>query len=120
MSNQTTQAQVLMAGSAMLASYGAYQLLNFLYGAWASPMRTLRGPPSPSFVSGHVYELRNDVCLIFTKIIIPFAQLVSLHAHQNDSQLQQKWIAQYGQTFKVNGIFGVSDSSSSVPICIGS
>ena len=47
--------------SASLVVYGLYKVLTFIYGELTSPLRAFPGPPSPSFIFGHLRELRESV-----------------------------------------------------------
>ncbi|EJD45579.1 cytochrome P450 [Auricularia subglabra TFB-10046 SS5] len=73
-----------------LVAYAAFKFLEAIYTYWTSirsPLRVLPGPKGASWLFGHM------------------RQLLSL---ENTSILYE-WTAQYGDTFAIRGIFGVSE-----------
>jgi len=53
--------QVILAFLATGAVYAAFKALTFFYGQWASPLRALPGPKSPSFIYGNMKQVFDAV-----------------------------------------------------------
>ncbi|KAJ3514174.1 hypothetical protein NLJ89_g2526 [Agrocybe chaxingu] len=62
----------------------AFKIFRLALNEWTSPLRNIRGPPNPSFFYGNqrqLFEAENTVT-------------------------EEKWIEEYGSTFKYTGFFG--------------
>lgn len=67
------------------AAYSVYRLALAIYNERYSPLRDLPGPPNPSRIYGHLWQIINA-------------------AH---STMQEKWVREYGTTLKTKGLFNV-------------
>ena len=54
-------AKLVLSVGATLAAYGLYRLLEFVIGQLNSPLRDLKGPPSPSWVYGNLKQIFDAV-----------------------------------------------------------
>ncbi|PPQ82383.1 hypothetical protein CVT25_008344 [Psilocybe cyanescens] len=76
--------QIFLAFLGALGFYISYKVAKVLYDQWISPLRVLRGPPSSSWMYGHmkeIYEAENSV-------------------------LHEKWVEEYGSTLTYKSYFG--------------
>lgn len=64
----------------------ARKVYSALARSWNSPLRSLPGPKSPSFIYGHFKEI----------------------ADAENSVLHEKWVEEYGKTFMYYGFGNVS------------
>ncbi|KAE9404971.1 cytochrome P450 [Gymnopus androsaceus JB14] len=74
-------AQLLSSVSTTIALYGLYRLVKSRF---FSPIRNLPGPQSSSWIWGNIKEIRDN----------------------EDAVLYQKWIKEYGRTFRYKSYFG--------------
>ncbi|GLB35567.1 putative cytochrome p450 [Lyophyllum shimeji] len=78
--------QLLASLGACLAAYGISKGLRLIYDELTSPLRQLPGPKSSSFIYGNFKEIRAE----------------------GDSTAQERWVQEYGSTFKFRGFFGTT------------
>ncbi|KII91513.1 hypothetical protein PLICRDRAFT_105725 [Plicaturopsis crispa FD-325 SS-3] len=78
-------ALLAVSASGTLLTFGLYKLAELLYGNLSSPLRNLPGPPSTSWALGNSKEIQQA----------------------DPSVVHEKWVEQYGQTFKYAGLGNV-------------
>ncbi|KAJ7754371.1 cytochrome P450 [Mycena maculata] len=77
--------KLLLSAVAALGSYAIFHLVKYLHQQLTSPLRGLPGPPNPSLFLGHFKELTDD------------------------SDITQKWKAQYGLNFQMKNLFSTRE-----------
>ena len=83
--------KLVAAAGTTLAAYGLYKTVLFLLRPYFSPLNELPGPPSKSYVWGHMEATRKS----------------------ENQELHEKWAGQYGHVMMYKAFFGVS-----IPITI--
>ena len=99
-----TTTQLVVSLTAFLLVYGIYRILAFVYNELTSPIRHVPGPPNPSLIYGSFKKLTESVS---RKLTLSCSDCFNGHI-QNNSELQEDWINQYGSTVKYKALLGVS------------
>ncbi|KAJ7473726.1 cytochrome P450 [Mycena galericulata] len=81
--------QILLPIVATLFCYWLLHAVQFLYHEFTSPLRNMVGPRNPSFVLGNFKEMMDD------------------------ASLPAQWRREFGRTFRLKGLFSISELHSS-------
>lgn len=68
-----------------ILAFVSYKIFSILISPYASPLRDLPGPPNPNWLYGHLVQI----------------------FHVEACTLHEKWIKEYGKTFRYKGLFNV-------------
>jgi hypothetical protein len=95
--------QILGAGLLVAIAFATWKFAKFLYAGWASPLRTLPGPPNSSLLYGNMKQIWDAV-----RDPLSGHPLNMLMYKQEPMELYEKWAEEYGSTLKYKAFLGVS------------
>ncbi|KAJ7260996.1 cytochrome P450 [Mycena rebaudengoi] len=77
---------LLVSVIATLGAYSLFRIFQLIYEEIRSPLRSVAGPKAGHWFHGNFMDIKDNI----------------------GCSLQQEWVHQYGQTFRINGFFGLS------------
>lgn len=97
--------QLLLSAGATVLAFGLWKLAGLIYLHYKSPVRMIPGPKSSHWLYGNFKEIIHAVSKVLslpaTCVLTPFIQ--------ENSIVHERWVEEYGPTFKYYGFLNVRE-----------